>query len=114
MPHRDWSVRIDDILEACRRIVEYVSGMDEQTFADDQRTVDAVVRNLAVIGEAAKHLPEDFITMNPGVPWAEMRGIRNVVVHEYFGISIPIIWKTVQDDIPPLIPLLQKILVSQD
>ena len=114
MPHRDWCIRIEDILEACRRIVEYVLNMDEQTFAADQRTVDAVVRNLAVIGEAAKHLPEDLITKNPDIPWAEMRGIRNVVVHEYFGISIPIIWKTVQEDIPPLIPPLQDILDSQE
>ena len=114
MPHRDWSIRIEDILEACRRIVEYVSNMDEQIFAEDQRTVDAVVRNLAVIGEAANHLPEDLIAKSPRIPWAEMRGIRNVVVHEYFGISIPIIWKTVQDDIPPLIPLLQDILDSQE
>ena len=114
MPHRDWSIRIEDILEACRRIVEYVSDMDEQIFAEDQRTVDAVVRNLAVIGEAANHLPEDLIAKSPGIPWAEMRGIRNVVVHEYFGISMPIIWKTVKDDIPPLIPLLQDILDSQE
>ena len=114
MPHRDWSNRVEDILEACRRIVEYVEGMDELSFANDQRTVDAVVRNLTVLGEAVKHLPEELLDRHSAIPWIEMRGIRNVMVHEYFGVSIPIIWKTCQNDIPPLIPLLEKVLETQE
>ncbi len=110
MPPRDWSVRIEDIIEACKRIVEYVHGISEDDFSQDTRTVDAVIRNLTVIGEAASKIPEEVRLRYSGLPWEEMRGIRNIVVHEYFGVSIPIIWKTLQDDIPPLIPLLQKIL----
>ncbi|MDF1536878.1 MAG: DUF86 domain-containing protein, partial [bacterium] len=79
-------------------------------FSGDSRTIDAVIRNLTVVGEAAGHIPEEIIERYPDVPWAEMRGIRNIVVHEYFGVSIPIIWKTVQEDIPSLTPLLQEIL----
>jgi uncharacterized protein with HEPN domain len=87
--------------------------MDEAAFIKDQRTVDAVVRNLTVLGEAVKYLPEEVLAQHPDLPWTEMRGIRNVMVHEYFGVSIPIIWKTCLDDIPPLIPLLKEILDSQ-
>jgi len=110
VPHRNWLIRIEDILEACRRIVEYAGGMSEEEFKEDPRTVDAVIRNLTVIGEAAGHIPEEVIINYPGTPWAEMRGIRNIVVHEYFGVSVPIIWETVHGDIPSLIPLLQEIL----
>ena len=110
MPPRDWLIRIEDILEACRRIVEYAGDSSEEEFKDDSRTVDAVIRNLTVIGEAAGHIPEEILKRYPETPWAEMRGVRNIVVHEYFGVSVPIIWKTVQDDIPSLIPLLQEIL----
>ncbi len=110
MPRRDWLVRVEDILEACARITGYVGNLNQEKFTVDTRTVDAVIRNLTVIGEAAKHIPEEIIQRYPQTPWAEMRGIRNIVVHEYFGVSIPIIWKTVQEDIPSLIPLLQEIL----
>ncbi|MDF1526925.1 MAG: DUF86 domain-containing protein [bacterium] len=112
MPPRDWLIRIEDILEACNRIVEYVGDKTEDEFNSDPRTVDAVIRNLTVIGEAAGHIPEEIAKRYPGTPWLEMRGIRNIVVHEYFGVSLPIIWKTVQDDIPSLIPLLQAILTD--
>jgi len=103
-------VRIEDILEACTRITGYVGKLNQDEFTEDSRTVDAVIRNLTVIGEAANHIPAEVIQRYPETPWAEMRGIRNIVVHEYFGVSIAIIWKTVQEDIPSLIPLLQKIL----
>ena len=103
-------VRIEDILEASSRIVEYVGDLNEEGFKEDSRTVDAVIRNLTVIGEAVRHIPEEITKRYPQTPWTEMRGIRNIVVHEYFGVSVTIIWKTVQDDIPSLIPLLQEIL----
>jgi uncharacterized protein with HEPN domain len=72
--------------------------------------VDAVVRNLIIIGEAAVHVPEDICRKHPEVPWHEMRGMRNFVVHEYFRASDAVIWNTVQVDLPPLSDLIKKIM----
>ncbi len=67
---------------------------------------------LAVIGEAARNVPQDIQQKNPDIPWAEMRGIRNVVVHEYFGIGKEILWRTVKQDMPRLVPLLRRMLTG--
>ena len=78
MPPREWIVRIEDILEASRRIVDYVGDSTQKEFSADPRTIDAVIRNLTVIGEAARHIPEEAIQQYPETPWKEMRGIRNI------------------------------------
>ena len=114
MPPRHWKLRIEDILVAIERIQRYTDGMDLSSFSRDDRTVDAVVRNITVIGEAAGAVPEDVRRKYPELPWEEMRGIRNVIVHEYFGVSLPILWQTVTADLPPLIPLLKQILSSEE
>ena len=110
MPLRDWKFRIQDILDAVRAIREYTQGMEFNAFVGDRKTVDAVVRNLIIIGEAAIQIPEDICTRYPEVPWYEMRGMRNFVVHEYFKASDGVIWNTVQVDLPSLPPLLRNIL----
>jgi uncharacterized protein with HEPN domain len=109
MPRRDWRERLDDILEAIERIRCYTEGVSFEQFAADGKTVDAVIRNLTVIGEASRHIPDDVQASAPQVPWADMRGIRNVVIHEYFGVSLPILWATVQQDLPPLVEPLQRL-----
>ena len=88
--------------------------MTFEQFMADRKTIDAVVRNFIIIGEAASHLPEDFIERHPDLPWPEMSDMRNIVVHEYFGVSNKILWETIQSDLPPLVPLLQKLLESKD
>jgi len=110
VPHRDWKFRIQDILDAVSAVQEYTRGMEFKTFTEDRKTVDAVVRNLIVIGEAAVHVPEDICRKHPQVPWYEMRGMRNFVVHEYFRASDAVIWDTVHVDLPPLPALIKKIL----
>ena len=110
MPHRDWKFRIQDILDAVSAIEKYTKGMEFNTFIEDRRTVDAVVRNLMIIGEAAVHVPEDICLRHPEVPWYDMSGMRNFVVHEYFKASDSVIWDTVQVDLPPLSYLLNKII----
>ena len=87
MPHRDWKFLIQDILDAVGAVQKYTQGMEFKAFIKDRRTVDAVVRNLIIIGEAAVHVPEDICRKHPEVPWHEMRGMRNFVVHEYFRAS---------------------------
>lgn len=109
MPHRDWLFRITDILAATSTVETYVKGMSYEDFIADRKTVDAVIRNLIIIGEAASHVPEEISLNHPEVPWNDMRALRNFVVHEYFGVSDKILWDTVQIDLPSLMPLLQKI-----
>ena len=110
MPHRDWKFRIQDILDAVGAVQKYTQGMELKTFTEDRRTVDAVVRNLIIIGEAAVHVPEYICLKHPEVPWYDMRGMRNFVVHEYFRASDSVIWDTGQVDLPPLPALINKIL----
>ena len=112
MPRRDWELRVNDILDAITAVQGYTEGMKFETFVSDRKTVDAVLRNLILIGEAASHIPDDFASEHSDIPWRDMRDMRNFVVHEYFGVSDRIIWETVQNDLPPLIPRLQQMLES--
>lgn len=103
MPPREWRLRVEDILESINRVMRYTEGIDETSFSEDEKTVDAVLRNMTVIGEAARALPPEIEARYPNVPWGKMRGFRNVVVHEYFGVSVPILWQTVRTNLPPLL-----------
>lgn len=110
MPPRDWKLRIEDIQESIDKIFRYTEGMDFATFARNEMVVDAVMRNFSVIGEAAGRVPEDVQMRYPDLPWEEMRAMRNVLVHQYFGADLKTIWETIRHDLPPLVPLLQRIL----
>jgi uncharacterized protein with HEPN domain len=107
---RGWKLRVSDILEAITTIQDYTAGMDLKGFVEDRKTVDAVIRNFMIIGEAANHIPESVLKNHPEIPWREMRDMRNIVVHEYFGVSDKILWETVQSDLPSLILMLHKLL----
>jgi len=109
---RDWRFRVRDILAAVRAIEAYTEGMTFEEFAADSRTVDAVVRNLMTIGESTRWIPEPIKDAHREVPWRTLRGMRNVVVHEYFGVDSAILWETVRTDLPPLAPKLEAILQS--
>lgn len=78
---RDWRLYLDDIREGCERVVRYVRGMDKTTFLSDEKTYDAVLRNLEVIGEAAKYLPEEIKTQHPEINWRKVVGLRDVIAH---------------------------------
>jgi uncharacterized protein with HEPN domain len=110
MPPRDWHVRLEDILEAIAKIQSYIEGMSYEEFAADPKTLDAVIRNLTVIGEAARNVPVELQERYPNVPWREMQGMRNVVVHEYHGVSTFIIWHTATYNLASLPEMLQSIL----
>jgi uncharacterized protein with HEPN domain len=101
---------VQDILDCIAAIQTYTVGMDYFAFAQDRKTIDAVLRNITVIGEAASQVPDSVQTASPEVPWRDMRDMRNVVVHEYFGINRQILWETIQTNLPPLIPQLQALL----
>ena len=110
MPPRDWKLRIADILDAISAIQQHTVGMDYTTFVADRKTVDAVIRNITVIGEAARCIPADVEDATPHIPWRDMREMRNVMVHIYFGVNKRILWDTVQLDLPPLVPRLRELL----
>ena len=91
MSRRDWKLFIEDILESIDWIENYVEGMDAESFKNDRKTVDAVVRNFEIIGEAAKAIPADIKKKHEEVDWKAMIGLRNRIAHEYFGLSLSII-----------------------
>ena len=112
MQHRDWKLRIKDILNAAKEIKSYAKSVSFEDFVDDSWSVSAVLHNLAVIGEAARHVPKEVQNRYPNIPWNEMRDMRNIVVHEYFGVDLPIIWHTIQSDIPEILLLLEDFLAK--
>lgn len=109
---RDWRFRVRDILAALDAVAAYTGDMTFEEFVADQRTRDAVIRNLTTMGESVRWIPDVILDAHPAVPWRTMRGVRNVVVHQYFGIDDTILWETVRGDLPPLAPLLEEVLAS--
>jgi uncharacterized protein with HEPN domain len=109
---RDWRFRVRDILAALRAIARYTDGMTMGEFVGDPRTMDAVVRNLMTMGESIRWIPEPILEAHPDVPWRTLRGMRNVVVHEYFGVDPAILWETVRGDLPPLEADLEAVLAG--
>ena len=102
MSNRPIHLLIDDMLDAISRIEQYTKNLSYKIFSDDQKTIDAVVRNLEIIGEAANRLPEDFKERHSEIEWYKIVGLRHRIVHEYFGIDIQIIWQILNSDLPEL------------
>ena len=107
---RDWRLFADDIIEACGKIRRFIEGMSYEGFSADERTRDAVIRNLEIIGEAAKRLPDDVIARAPGVPWRKIRGMRDVLAHGYFGLSLKVVWSTATTQIDELEASVRKLI----
>jgi uncharacterized protein with HEPN domain len=109
MPKRDLLLYINDIYCSCNKILKYTKGYGLAKFEKDEKTMDAIVRNLEIIGEAAKAMPAEFRKVHKTIPWKEIAGMRNKIAHEYFGIDDKILWTTVQNDIPALKKEISKI-----
>jgi uncharacterized protein with HEPN domain len=99
MSKREVSILIDDIISAIVKINRYTKGMSYNDFIDDPKTVDAVVRNLEIVGEAANRIPKSFQENHDQIEWHQIIGLRNRVIHDYFGIDYEIIWQVITDDI---------------
>ncbi len=110
MPERDPRLFFIDIIDATRKIDNYTTGMNFEKFRADEKTFDAVLRNLEVIGEAVKNIPEEIKKKYPDVEWQAAAGMRDRLIHEYFGVSVRIVWETVTHDLPSFKPSIEKIL----
>ena len=110
MSPRGWQDRIRDILDAIAEIQKFTHGMDYKTFKGDDKSIRAVEMNFIIIGEAANQIPEEVEEKYPTIPWHMMRAMRNRIVHVYFEVDEKLMWDTIQTDLPPLIPDLEKLL----
>ncbi len=109
MSERPIQLLLSDICEAIDRIEQYTSGISFEAFSKDQKTIDAVVRNLEIIGEVANRLPDDLKDSHSDIEWYKVVGLRNRIVHAYFGIDIEIIWQILRKDLPALRQSLSRI-----
>ena len=105
---RDSSVHLEDILGAIAKIRRYTSGLSGETFARDDKTVDAVVRNLEVIGEAVKRLPTELARSD--IEWQRIAGLRDILIHEYFGVDVDILWDVIVNKLPALEHAVESLL----
>jgi len=107
---REWRFYVEDMLEFCDRVLMYTAGLDKHTFLSEQRTYDATLRNLELIGEAATHVPSEARKAHSDVPWHAIIGTRNRLAHGYLHISDDVIWSIIQDAIPNLASSLRILL----
>ncbi|NJD02677.1 MAG: DUF86 domain-containing protein [Ruminiclostridium sp.] len=101
---------LNDIFDSIEKIERFTRGMDFSHFIEDEKTVFAVVRALEIIGEASKNVPVEVRNRYPAIPWQEMAGIRDKLIHGYFGIKLEVVWNAVEQDLPELKPLIAKMI----
>ncbi len=109
MSSRNTSLLIEDIIDSAQKILLYTAEISFNQFISDSKTVDAVVRNFEIIGEAANRIPEEFKETHPGIDWHRIRGFRNRIVHEYFGIDYSIVWLIKETFLPDLLSKLSSL-----
>ncbi len=110
MPKRDWSLFLKDIHASSKKIILYTKDISLHDLLKDQKTYDAVMRNLQIIGEAIKHLPAEIRAQYKNIDWKKAAGLRDIVVHEYFCINRDIIWDVIKNKIPEIEKEVKKIL----
>ena len=107
---REYEDYLRDLLDAIEKVQTFIKNLEFEDFKQDDKTKFAVIRGLEIIGEATKHISEEFRKKYPEVPWKDMAGMRDVLIHGYFGIDEETVWITVKEKIPQLKPSIEKIL----
>jgi uncharacterized protein with HEPN domain len=110
MKKRELGDYIQDIFEALGEVRDFTAGLQYEDFVKDKKTINAVVRSLEVIGEATKKIPVNLRLIYPEIPWKRMAGMRDKLIHEYFGIDLEIVWEVINSELPPIEPLIKKVL----
>ena len=110
---RDERLYLNDILESIEKIQQYTADLSFEEFVANSMAVDAVVRNLEIIGEAASHIPDDILSTYSEVPWFEMKGMRNIMAHEYFRVDLKIVWMTIRKSLPALVSMIKQVIAER-
>lgn len=114
MSEREYKLFIKDMLDSIDKIDRYLKDVDYEGLVDDEKTVDALVRNFEIIGEAAKNLPQPIREQCPAIPWKRIIGMRNKIIHEYFGVDLDIVWETAHNFLPSLKDTLKNLYQQID
>lgn len=109
---RDHKLFIKDIISAMKSIEEFVKGLSLDEVREDDKTSSAVIRKFEIIGEATRHVPDNLKERYPNIPWKRMAGMRDRLIHAYFGVDYRLVWEAIKIDIPEIKPRLQEILVE--
>ena len=102
MSKRSVKCYLQDILDAIEKIKKYTAKVDYEMFSKNEMMIDAVLMNIAIIGESVKKIPEDVKEKYPDIPWKDIAGMRDKVIHDYFGVDVNIVWETIKKDVPEL------------
>ncbi len=113
-PKRQYFDFFNDILESIKKIEQFTTGMNYSQFETDDKTSFAVIRALEIIGEAAKAIPKKIKEKHHELPWKEMAGLRDKLIHVYFGVNLEVVWETIEEDIPKLKPIITQIIRGMD
>ena len=114
MSKRDHIFLLEDMLDSELKIIQYTKELDFDSFLADDKTIDAVVRNFEIIGEAANRIDSDFRINNPEIEWERIRGFRNRIIHNYFGIDNEIVWSIIENDLKELIDRLENLILDNN
>lgn len=108
--YREPIIILEDMYNSVNKIIEYTGGLQYNDFVKDRKTADAVLRNLTVLGEAAKNMPDNYTKQHPDIEWTKIARSRHIIVHDYFNVDYEIIWKIITDYLPPLKIKLEELL----
>jgi len=111
---RDPRLFLEDMIVACEKTKRYLAGLSRDEFERDERSRDAVLRNLEILGEAAKRIPAWFRDAHPDVPWRRVAAFRDIVAHEYFGLDPDLVWDIATSKVPELLPLLRRLAAARE